>query len=442
MPVRDGVAVCDDVLARLRLAVGAVASEPERCARSPGRDFTRNRKLGLARLLWTIVSMGTDTLGMELLRASGMSPDAPTVGALCQQWAKLNDEAMPRLHATFLSMFGPVATMGRYLLLACDGTELAMAPDASDAETRMPPAKGSDGRNSVHLTCAYDVARGVFADMVCQGGRSQDEHAAAWELVDRCAAPGGLEPLWDLDRGFWSLNLAWHAREAGAHYVCRLSDAHAEGLLRAWLRGLEPRCVGSLDAGVELCVTRTRSAAGRSRPDEPWLYRPMGAGRRFDGLGPGEAGERWLSVRVVRVATPGGMLWLATDLPAEGFPPSALAALYARRWSVETAFAELKKACGLECPHTRTLARVAQECWGRLTLHAACALSASLVPPPASAGRATDRTACFKLVAARLRSAAVDVARVCARLTQAVRPGRSFRRRKRPPAPPSFSNRH
>lgn len=433
--------VCDDVLARLRLAVEGVAADPAACARSPGRDFTRSRKLPLSELLWLIATMGTDTLGMELARASGMSAERPTVGALSQQWAKLNDEAMPRLHAEFLSMFEPVATLGRWLL-SCDGTGLAMCPDPADAETRMPPARGDRARNSVHLTCAYDVARGVFTDMVCQGGRSQDEPGAACELVGRCRPPGGLAPLWLLDRNFWSLNLLWHMREAGASFVCRLTDSDAAGLLRSWLRGVRPRCLGSLDVELELCATRSRSAAGRTRPGEPWLYRPMGPERRFGGLGPGEAGECWLSVRVVRVATAAGMAWLATDLPAEGFPPSALAALYARRWSEETAFAELKKTVGLECPHVRTLARVRQECWGRLTLHAACALSAASVPPPASAGRATDRTCCFKLVCERMRGAALDVARVCSRLTQAVRPGRSHERRKRPPAPPSFSNRH
>ncbi|MBR1828486.1 MAG: hypothetical protein IJ781_03110, partial [Atopobiaceae bacterium] len=82
---------CDEVIARLALAVEGVAADPSACARSPGRDFTRNRKLGLRDLLWTIVTMGTDTLGMELARASGAAAGAPTVGALCQQWAKLND---------------------------------------------------------------------------------------------------------------------------------------------------------------------------------------------------------------------------------------------------------------------------------------------------------------------------------------------------------------
>lgn len=433
--------VCDDVLARLALAIERVAARPEECARSPGRDFTRSRKLGLRELLWLVVTMGTDTLGMELLRASGMSAEAPTVGALCQQWAKLNDSAMPRLHAEFLSAFDPVPTAGRFWLLACDGTELAMAPDASDGETRMPPSRGEDGRNSCHLTCAYDVVRGVFADMVCQGGRSQDEHGAACELVDRCEPPAGLVALWLLDRGFWSLNLAWHMGEAGASYVCRLRSGVFDGLLSAWLRGLPPSGVGSCDADVEVCVTRS-AATGRTRPGEPWLYRRMRAGRRFDGLAPGEAGERWVRIRLVRVATPSGPLDLATNLPREGFPPSAVAALYARRWSEETAFAELKHAVGLECPHVRTLARVTQEAWGRLTLHAACALSALGLAPPAAPGRATDRTCAFKLAISRLRGTAVDLGRLCSRLTQAVRPGRGFRRRKRPPAPPSFSNRH
>ncbi len=433
--------VCRHVALALEDAVSVVASRPEECARSPGRDFTRSRKLPLRELLWTIVTMGTDTLGAELLRASGMSADAPTVGALCQQWAKLNDEAMPRLHAEFLSRFEPVPTMGRLWLLACDGTGLALAPDASDAVTRMPPARGSEGRNSCHLTCAYDVARGVFCDMVAQGGRSQDEPGAACELVDRCRPPAGLEALWVMDRNFFSLNLLWHMREAGAHFVCRVSDERALGLLSCRLRGRRPTAVGQCDVGVELCAVRS-AATPRSRPGEPWLYRRLAAGRRFDGLAPGERGEAWLAARVVRVRTATGMLSLVTDLAPEEAGPRALAGLYAERWREEVAFDELKHTVGLECPHVRTLGRVAQEAWGRLTLHAACSLSAAALDRPRGPGRATDRTVAFKAVAAALRGAGVDVGAVCARRTQAVRPGRSFRRRARPQRPPAFSRRH
>ena len=255
-------AVADELDAAIR----RVASRPEECARSPGRDFTRSRKLGLEDLLRLIVTMGSDTLGMELLRAWGMDAGAPTVGALCQQWAKLNDEAMPMLHAEFLSAFEPVATEGRYWLLACDGTGLAMAPDASDAVTRLPPARGSEGRNGAHLTCALDVARGVFGDMVAQGGRGQDEPGAACELVDRCRPPAGLEALWLMDRNFFCLNLLWHLARAGAHFACRLSDARTQGLLAHWLgeAGVSIGCVGSADATVDVCVVRSAGAAGRT----------------------------------------------------------------------------------------------------------------------------------------------------------------------------------
>ena len=52
----------DEVRARLALAVDRVASRPEECARSPGRDFTRSRKLGLRELLWLIATMGTESM--------------------------------------------------------------------------------------------------------------------------------------------------------------------------------------------------------------------------------------------------------------------------------------------------------------------------------------------------------------------------------------------
>ena len=54
-------------ISRLDDAIGLVCSVPEACARDPARDFTRGRKLGLRELLWLIVTMGTDTLRMELM---------------------------------------------------------------------------------------------------------------------------------------------------------------------------------------------------------------------------------------------------------------------------------------------------------------------------------------------------------------------------------------
>lgn len=432
--------VSERVALMLREAVERVAERPEACARSPGRDFTRSRKLPLAELLWLLVTMGTDTLGMELLRWSQASASAPSAGALCQQWAKLAAGAPRLVLDEFLSMFRPRAFRGRWRLLLADGTDLRIAPDPSDPRTRMPPTRGADGHNEVHLTCAFDPIRRTFEDMAVRGGREKDEYAELCELVDRSGPGDGLRPLWVADRGFCSYNVLAHMALAGASYVIRAPDPRASAIL-----GRDVSGEGELDEVAELCVVRTRSPAARTRPGEPWPCRRLSGSRTFDPLPPGSAGEFWMSPRVVRTRTPDGWLNLVTDLPAGEFGAADLAAVYRMRWDIETAFDELKHVIGLECPHARAPGRVAQEAWARLVLFDACSLGASGVEGPAPGRRhrrAVDRTVAFKLVMTLLRGTAVVVEAVCARHSQPVRPGRSFRRRRRPQAPPSFSRRH
>ena len=51
--------------------IESLAARPEECARSPGRDFTRRRKLGLARLLLLLVTWGRDCAWAELCELAG-----------------------------------------------------------------------------------------------------------------------------------------------------------------------------------------------------------------------------------------------------------------------------------------------------------------------------------------------------------------------------------
>ena len=222
-----------------------------------------------------------------------------------------------------------------------------------------------------------------------------------------------------------------HLEAAGASFVLRAKDSWVSALLR----GDEPD--GEFDVEVERCLTRR--AAGRSRPDEPGLYRRA---ERIDALPPGCMDELWLRVRCVRVALPargggpgpGGGRWLSlvTDLPADELPPEALAELYAARWGEEVAFLHLKQVLGAAgAPRTRDLARAVQELWGRLVLYDACSLGTSGVPAPARGGahaRATDRADAFRAFAAMLRDAvrrrSFDVEAFAARRSHSVRPGR------------------
>lgn len=454
------------VAARLLDAIGRVAGRPEECARDPARHFRRSRRLPLARLLLLIVSWAQETAGAELADLAGWDGSAPTGGALTQQWKKLRDDVLPRLHAAFLSSFAPVPYRGSYRLYAADGTEMQLLPGTGGDACRVANGKGGGSHWEAHLTCSFDLVRRTFEDMVDQGGAGENEPRALCELVDRAEPGEGLTALWLADRNFCTWNVLSHMARAGASFCVRAGDARAAAILGRDLPD------AALDADLERCVVRVRRASARSRPDEPGLYRFLGAGRTFDAIGPGEEGEEWLRLRLVRVALPaggdgdadgggeeggggeeegGGGRWLnlVTDLPRGEFPPDELAALYARRWDEEVGFSHLKHTVGMRDPRTRDYGRAVQEMWGRLVLYNACSLGTAGVPDPPPGpvrARATDRTTAFKafmrMLRASVRRASFDVEAFAARHSHCVRPGRGHPRRRRPASPPKSGYRH
>ena len=306
----------EDVARTLLRCVETLAARPEECARSPGRDFVRNRRLGLARLLLLLVCWGRDSAYAELAELCGWDGEAPSGPALTQQWAKLNDLAMPALLRAFLSCFEPRAFMGRYRLYAVDGTEWQLLPGTGGGACRVGNGKGGGHRSELHATCLFDVLRRTFEDMECQGGAEEDEPGALCALVDRLRPGRGLRALVLADRNFCTWNVLGHLFGAGASFCLRAKDSWVRALLRDEL----PE--GEFDLSVERCVMRTSRKSARSRPGEPWLYRTIRACRRFDALAPGSDGEWWCRLRVVRLRLPApagsGARWLnlVTDLPA------------------------------------------------------------------------------------------------------------------------------
>ena len=440
----------EDAARTLLRCVESLAARPEECARSPGRDFVRNRRLGLARLLLLLVCWGRDSAYAELAELCGWDGEAPSGPALTQQWAKLNDLAMPALLRAFLSCFEPRAFMGRYRLYAVDGTEWQLLPGTGGDACRVRNGKGGGRHSELHATCLFDVLRRTFEDMECQGGAEENEPGALCALVDRLRPGRGLRALVLADRNFCTWNVLGHLLGAGASFCLRAKDGWAERLA-----GPDVPPDAEFDLVVERCVMRTSRKSARGRPGEPWLYRTIRACRRFDALAPGSDGEWWCRLRVVRLRLPAHAgsrarwLNLVTDLPASELDAGALADLYARRWGQETGFLHLKHAVGLDAPRTRDYARAVQELWGRLVLYDACSLGTSGVPEPAPGPkrlRATDRTAAFKAFMRMLRDLVrarrLDVAAFAARHAHSVRPGRSHERRKRPKSPPKSCGRH
>ena len=334
-------------------AIEAVAERREVVVRDPERDFTRLRKVSLADLLAFLVLASEDTTGAELCDYFGWDGTAPSVSALTQLRKKLAPEAMPELLREFLSRFPVVPFLGRYRLLAVDGTGVGIARNA-DRRTEVTSNQYGRHRHELHPTLVFDPLRDTFEGMVVQGSKVQDEPAAFCELVDRTypgrAERGGtLTALWLGDRNFTNYNSIAHLQEAGASFALRCRDDWARRLLG------DDDAEGELDVTVERFLTRSRRTDLRSRPDEPGLYRVIDSKTRLDVLPKGSMEEYRVTLRFVRVRIPadgdgdadegkargkakgGGSNWLTivTDLTEEdGFDAQAIVELYSIRWSL------------------------------------------------------------------------------------------------------------
>ena len=434
-------------------AIAEVASMRERCARDPERDFTRSRVLTLEVMLRMVVTWGKDSLGPEVMDALGWRDgDAPTVSAVIQAWEKLSDEALPLLLGALLRRFDTVPYLGRFRLLAADGTGIPLLP-TRDPRTRITSNQSGAGRNEAHPTCSYDVLRRTFEGMVWQGSKEQNEQAALCELVDSTypgRSPEGvaLRALWIADRGYCGFNVLCHLLEAGASFVVRASDEWVRNLLRDEL----PE--GEFDVDVERILTVTRSERHRTRPDEPQLYRRVSSPQRLDVLPRGSFGEYPVRLRVIRVAIPSddadpnkcGDRWpdLVTDLPRDEYPVEVIVQTYRYRWSEEIGFPRPRHTVGLDWPRTRDFGRACQEVYGRLVLYDACSLGTSRVPKPKPGPkyeRAVDASVALKAMLRLIRGRDADVEDIALKYTHPMREGRDNPRRERTQRAPSPSRR-
>jgi hypothetical protein len=129
---------------RLVGAVEEVTSDAASCAKDPARDFTRNGKIPLPRVLWTIICWGQDTVGIELLDAVGRDGETPKASALCQRPSRLGDDVMPRVNGAFLSRCPVVPYAREFRAYGVDGTD-ARLPPSIDPRTRLRSGTGDPG---------------------------------------------------------------------------------------------------------------------------------------------------------------------------------------------------------------------------------------------------------------------------------------------------------
>ena len=85
------------VKAILFASIHELADNPHLYAKHPGRDFTRNRKLGFQDFLILFLTMEAECIKEELYHYFDRDTSTPSKAAFCKQRSKLRQDALRNL---------------------------------------------------------------------------------------------------------------------------------------------------------------------------------------------------------------------------------------------------------------------------------------------------------------------------------------------------------
>ena len=378
----------DSVKAILLATIDDLATDPQKYAKRPGRDFTRNRKLGFKQLLLMLLTMEGECIREEIYTYFGRDTAAPSKAAFYKQIHKLKDGVLRCLLLAFNQKLKKHLFHGKYQLIACDGSALDIFRNPFDPDTFFPPSGMSPkGYNQAYINACYSI----------------------------------------LDRRFTDL-----------------TDKKTEGILGYSLEGMR-----EIDVHVERILSRSQSKKKREHPELAERYRHVCSDVPMDYLTDARC-EYGIALRVIRVETaPGSFVNLITNLPDHEFDIDDLKELYHLRWDQENAYRDIKYPLCLKALHSKKYEYIVQEIWARALLHNFCseiALNVEIEQKERKYEYQVNDSQAVKTCRDFLRIhdgiSTMDVEGLVASSIEAIRPGRTFPRQKRFKIPMSFCYRN
>lgn len=424
-------------------AIDEMARNPSLYARNPGKDFTRNRKMGFKQFLILFLTMEGDCIREELYRFFGRTADVPSKAAFYRQRQKLREDALANLLYAFNAKLKKRLFRDKYQLIACDGSALDIYRNPDDPDTFFEPnGKSTRGFNQIHVNAFFSILDSRFTDLVIQPGRKRNEYSAFCQMVD-AAGGDGTKTIYICDRGYASYNNFAHVIENGQYFLIRCNDTRVERMLGKSLAGVK-----EMDVHVDRILTRSHSRKKMSRPEFEENYRYICSSVAMDYLSHTDT-EYDISLRIVRIELSDGCFEnLVTNLPDLEFDMEGFRDLYHLRWDEENAFRDIKYPLCLKAFHSKKYEYIAQEVWVRAILYNFCADITSHVEIP-STGRKHKYQANFAEACKtcreflRLRDgSSIDVEAVVADNLEPVRTDRTYPRLQRFQLPISFCYRN
>jgi len=345
---------------KLLSIIREMSKTPALFVKSPGKDFTRDRKLPFEAVMHTLISMGGNSLYAELLETRGYNADIATTSAFSQQRDKLLPYAFDFLLHEFTHSYPGSKKYKGYRLLAVDGSDLLVPTNPDDIETYITTNPNGKGHNRMYLNALYDLLNRLYVDSIVYPIRQANYHNALVDMVGRSKITDKVILIGD--RAYGSYNNFAHIEMKGWNYIIRLID----GVKNCIPQGLKLPVDGEYDISVKRILTRKRNKMTNAQPD---LYRYIGIDRVFDFFD-SETLFFPISFRVARFKISDDTYeTVITNLDMSEFSTQELKELYRLRWGIETSFRELKYAVGLNNFHSKKRGHIIQEVLARIIMH-------------------------------------------------------------------------
>ncbi len=336
---------------------------------NPEKDFSRDRKLPLKKVISILLSMQGSTLTNELLKYFNCSLDTASSSAFVQQRSKLNSFAFPTLFDLFVKKTDSKKLYKGFRLLAADGSDFKIHSNPEHTSSHYPGKNGIGPYNILHLDAVYDLLAHTYQDVTIVGDREANEQRNLCHLVDRSNISKAIVIA---DRGYENYNLMAHIKEKGWNFLIRIKDIHSVGGIAS---GLNLPNHPEFDTFIDLSLTTKQTNEIKNLCKTSNEFRHLNASANFDFLP--KANRKFeptvfykLPFRIVRFKiTENTYETVITNLDAENFPATELKKLYAMRWGIETSFRELKYTVGLLHFHSKKVEYIYQEIYARLIMY-------------------------------------------------------------------------
>lgn len=335
----------------------------------PGKDFVRNRKLPLQKVISFLLAMEGGTLTKELLKHFGCTVKTASSSAFVQQRGKLNSSALPSLFDLFVQKSDSPKLYKGLRLIAADGSDIQIPRNPGHSDSYFPGTNGQSSYNLLHLDAMCDLLQHTYIDAAVTGKQISNEQRSLCTMVDRSQ---WKDVLIIADRGYEGYNLMAHIQEKGWKFLIRIKDRNSKiGIAR----GLDLPLSETFDLSVNLNLTTRQTKETMALCKNRNQYRFIPSNSTFDFLprtsrkdDPLVFYTLFFHVVHFKIAD-NSYETVVTNLNASDFPSEELKKLYNMRWGIETAFRELKYTIGLLHFHAKKVEYIYQEIFARLIMY-------------------------------------------------------------------------